>query len=586
MEIMPPTRSATPLHNWPPGWRFPRAADPIAASRGMVVSTDRYATDAGAEVLRAGGNAVDATVAVFFALAVVNPEAGNIGGGSFLVLRTAEGETITQDSRSCAPRAATADMFLDAHGDVTEHAVVGHLSVAVPGSVRGIWDLHRRFGKKPWQGLLEPAVQLARGFVVRERFLHSFTPWVVETLARFPTSARVFLPGGRPPRVGDVFRQPELAATLERIRSRGPDDFYLGETAALLVVEVERGGGILTHEDLASYESLWREPVRFTYREHTVFSMPPSSSGGVTLAEASNVLARFRLADLPWHGAEHVHILAEAWRRAYADRNHYLADPAFVEMPLDTLMSPAYASWRAREISRERASASETVGPGVEAFLAGASHAEDPDSAAVRAPSEQREGPHTTHFSIVDEEGAAVSVTTTINSWYGSKATVAGAGFVLNNDLDDFTAKPGSPNQFGLVQGEANRIEPGKRMLSAMSPSIVSSPAGSLAMVVGTPGGSSIITTVCQVISNVLDHRMTLTEAVHAPRVHHQHLPDQIFYEPDGLPGNVRDGLEVMGHKVVERDELSGDVQAILIHPDGTLEGRSDPRRGGAAAGY
>jgi gamma-glutamyltranspeptidase/glutathione hydrolase len=531
----------------------------------MVVTTDRYATDAGVQVLRAGGNAADASVAAFFALAVVNPEAGNIGGGSYVVLRTGSGETAALDARSLAPRAARPDMFLDALGHVTEDAVIGHRSAAVPGSVLGAWELHRRFGRTPWRALLEPAIALARGFVVRDRFLGSFTRVVREGLARFPESARIFLPGGAPPRVGDTFRQEDLAATLERIRDHGPDDFYSGRTAELLVSEVRRGGGLIAAEDLASYRALWREPVRARYRGHELLSMPPSSSGGVTLALASGILEHFALGELPWHAPAHVHLLAEAWRRAYADRNHYVADPEFVEVPAGTLTSPAYASWRARGISRDRATPSAEVQPGVAAFV--------------------RDGGHTTHLSVVDGEGSAVSVTTTINSWYGSKVTVRGAGFVLNNDMDDFTAKPGTANQFGLVQGEANRIEPGKRMLSAMTPTIVLNPAGELSMVVGSPGGSSIITTVFQVISNVIDHGMTLTRAVHAPRVHHQHLPDRIFFEPGGLPEDVQDALREMGHALLERDDVSGDVQAILVGGDGALEGKSDPRRGGSAAG-
>jgi gamma-glutamyltranspeptidase/glutathione hydrolase len=574
-----PTPFSRAPNNWPRGWRYPRDAEPVTAAEAMVVSTDAYATEVGVEALRAGGNAVDAAVAVFFALAVVNPEAGNLGGGSFFTIRTASGEASTLDARSCAPRAATADMFLDAQGGVSEDAVIGHRSVAVPGSVKGIWEVHRRYGLAPWRELVEPAIRLAQGFVVRQRFLHSFTPKVMDGLGRFPSAARIFLPGGKPPRLGDVFRQDELASTLQRIRDRGPDDFYAGRTAELLVGEVHRGGGILTHEDLTSYAAIWRDPIRYTYRGHEVISMPPPSSGGVTLAEVSKLLEGFALADYAWHGPEHVHLLAEAWRRAYADRNHYLADPDFHALPVEVLTSKEYAKWRARDIS-QRATPSRVVHAGVEAFLESGSGGSREEAYAPR------EAEHTTHFSVVDPYGGAVSVTTTINSWYGSKVAVDGAGFVLNNDMDDFTARPGTPNQFGLVQGSANRIEPGKRMLSAMAPTIVVDAAGRLSLVLGSPGGSSIITTVFQVISNVIDHGMTLTEAVHAPRVHHQHLPDQIFYEPSGLQEEVLTELREMGHQVVEREEVWGDVQAILVHPDGTVQGRSDPRRGGAAAGY
>ena len=532
----------------------------------MVATTDRYATEVGVEVMRAGGNAIDAAVAVAFALAVVNPEAGNIGGGGYLVVRTADGTALAQDHRSTAPAAATPDMFLDADGAVTKASVIGARSAAVPGTVRGLWDAHARFGAKPWPQLLEPALALARGFTVRERFLQSFTGDVIAGLRRFPASARVFLPGGAKAVVGSVFRQEDLARTLERIRDQGADGFYRGETADRIAATMRASGGLITQDDLASYASLWREPVRCRYRGHTLLSMPPSSSGGVTLAESCHMLAGFELGELPWHGARHVHLMAEAWRRAYADRNRYLADPDFAEIPLETLTSPEYGAWRARDIALERATPSAEVDPGVERY--------------------RREGRHTTHVSIVDAERNAVALTTTINSWYGSKVVVEGTGIVLNNDMDDFTAKVGVPNQFGLVQGEANAIAPGKRMLSAMAPTLVLDGAGELEMVVGTPGGSTIITTVFQVVSNVIDHGMDVAQAVLAPRVHHQHLPDQIWSEANGLPADVVAELQAMGHRMKLREDLSGDVEAIRVLPDGTLQGLADPRRGGVALGY
>jgi gamma-glutamyltranspeptidase/glutathione hydrolase len=518
------------------------------------------------EVLRAGGNAVDAAVATALALAVVNPEAGNVGGGGFLVLRMADGAEAAQDHRSTAPASATRDMYLDATGAVTEESVIGHRSVATPGSVRGLWDAHHRFGSVPWAELVKPAVDLARGFLVTERFLHSYGRDVVAGLRRFPQSARIFLPDDAPPRKGDVFRQPELAATLERIRDRGADDFYAGETADLIVGEMRRHGGLITHADLAAYRTVWREPVRTRYRGCTVISMPPPSSGGVALAEICGMLEGFAVGELAWHGAPHVHLLAEVWRRAYADRNHYLTDPAFAEMPLDVLLDPAYARWRARDVSLERATPSPAVTPEADAY--------------------RKESKHTTHASVVDPFGGAASLTTTINSWYGSKVVVEGAGIVLNNDMDDFTAKPGTANQFGLVQGEANAIAPGKRMLSAMAPTIVLDPDGRLFLVLGTPGGSTIITTVFQVLSNLVDHGMGLAPAVLAPRVHHQHLPDHISHEPGGLPEPVMDALRALGHTLKARDELTGDVEAILVRPDGTREGVADPRRGGLAIGF
>ena len=531
----------------------------------MVVTTDRLASRVGVDALRVGGNAVDAAVAVLLALAVVNPEAGNVGGGGFLVLRLADGTETVLDHRSVAPRAATPGMFLDAHGEVTDQSVAGYRAAAVPGTVHGLWEAHRRFGSLAWSELVDPAVGLADGFVVTDRFLDSYEPDVVRRLSRFSSTARIFLPDGSPPRKGEVFRQPELAAILARIRDHGADGFYLGETARLIAAEMEGNGGLITREDLAGYRSIWREPIRAHYRGHTIVSAPPPSSGGVALAESCALLERFPLGEMEWHGPRHLHLMAEAWRRAYADRNHYLADPDFGAPPVDVLGSPAYAAWRGRDIDLHRATASFGVAPGVDDYHSA--------------------GEHTTHVSIVDPFGSSVSLTTTINSWYGGGVVVEGTGILLNNDMDDFTAKPGAPNQFGLVQGAVNAIAPGKRMLSAMTPVIVLNPGNRLYAVVGTPGGSTITTTVFQVISNLLDHRMNLALAVLAPRVHHQHLPDRIFYEQDGLPRPVLDALEGMGHVLAQRDELAGDVEAILIRPDGTREGVSDLRRGGAALG-
>ena len=563
---------------FPESWRYRDTPPPVTATNGMVVSTDELASQVGVDVLRSGGNAMDAAVAVMFALAVVNPEAGNLGGDGFLVLRTADGETAALDFRARAPFASTRDMYLDEDGEVTEDVVVGHLSVGVPGTVDGMWQVHRRFGRMEWATLLDPAIELAGGFPVRPRFLNSLGDAMVAALQAFPASADQFLPrGGRPPAVGDTLRQPDLARTLRRLRDLGRDDFYLGETADLILAEMERGGGILTRRDLAEYQAVWREPVAFEYRGHTVISMPPPSSGGVTMAETAGILERYDLASLGWQSAQTIHLHAEAWRRGYADRNHYLADPDFVEMPLERMISAAYASERGATISLDAATPSSEVGPGLDGVPGEAG-----TSPRVTVPDE---GENTTHYSIVDADGNAVSVTTTVNSWYGSKVTVTGAGFILNNDMDDLAAKPGSPNQFGLVQGENNAIEPGKRMLSSMSPTIVLGPDGALAMVTGTPGGATIITTVFQTISNVVDFGMDVVEAVQAPRVHHQHLPDQIFYEAGALPPETVSRLEALGHVVVERGGLSGDVQMIVVVDD-LLTAWSDPRRGGRALGY
>ncbi len=562
----PTSASPSTAPPFPEDWSLSADPAPATAANGMVVSTDELASQVGVSVLQSGGNAVDAAVAVHFALAVVNPEAGNLGGGGFLVVREATGQSAALDYREKAPAAATRDMYLDDQGNLTDRVVVGHLAAGVPGTVLGMWEAHQRFGSLPWADLVSPAVALAEGFEVRERFLGSLGPDMIRSLSGFAASAAQFLPrDGLPPLVGDTLRQPDLAATLGRIMEDGPDGFYGGRTADLIVEEMERGGGIMTREDLAAYTAVWREPIEFSYRDHTIISMPPSSSGGVTVAEICGILDGYDLGSLPWHGPEMIHLYAEAWRRAYADRNHYLGDPDFIAMPLERMSSPAYAAERRADISLDRATPSVEVGPGMQA----------PD-----------EGENTTHFSIVDGDGNAVAVTTTLNSWYGSKVTVTGAGFVLNNEMDDFAAKPGTPNQYGLVQGENNAIEAGKRMLSAMTPTIVVRPDGRLYLVTGTPGGSTIITTTFQTISNVLDYGMSVVQAVNAPRVHHQHLPDQIYYEASGLEPATVERLEAMGHTVVERSGVSGDVQMIIVHEDGTMSAWSDPRRGGRAMGY
>ena len=548
---------------FPDTWRFSADDAPVTAEHAVVVTTDSVASEIGAGIMERGGNAVDAAVAVSFALAVVNPQAGNIGGGGFMVVRMADGTAAALDYREKAPLAATRDMFLDDDGNVTDKSIVGHLAAGVPGSVMGMWEAHSRFGTLPWAELVEPAASLADGFEVYPRFRRNITG-SVQGLRRFAATAVIYLPGGRIVDLGETFRQPELAATLRRIRDQGTEGFYGGETADLIVAEMERGGGLITRRDLDEYRAVWRDPIEFTYRRHTIFSMPPPSSGGATMAEMANMLEPYDLGDLPWHSGEMIHLLAEAWKRSYADRNAYLADSDFVDIPLQRMTSKAYAAERGADIS-ERATPSTEIGPG------------------LGAPAE---GENTTHISVVDADGNAVAVTTTLNSFFGSKVTVTGAGFVLNNEMDDFTAKPGTPNQYGLVQGANNAVGPGKRMLSAMTPTVVLNPDGELFFVTGTPGGATIITTVFQTIMNVVDYGMNVVQAVNAPRIHHQHLPDQIRFEQGGLPPGVVSDLEARGHTLSERSGISGDVQAIMVMPDGTLEAAADPRRGGAAVGW
>jgi gamma-glutamyltranspeptidase/glutathione hydrolase len=544
----------------PDGWPLFGEVTSAIAPRAMVASVSPIATAVGVETLRRGGNAVDAAVAVGFALAVVHPSAGNVGGGGFMVFRFASGETTALDYREAAPGLAAPDMYLDSIGRTTDASRTGHLAAGVPGSVAGMAEAHRRYGRLPFADVVAPAVRLAReGFVLdgdRAGGIRSDA----DRLSLFPASATQFLPGGEPPDSGDVLVQPDLARALQAIADSGPRVFYEGYLADLIVREMERGGGLISRDDLAAYRALWRDPISFAYRGYTIYSMPPSSSGGVTLALILNMLeARDSLP--PFGTPAHVHLVSEVMRRAFADRNHFLGDPAFVQMPIGALISQSYADARGADIAADHATPSAEVGPG------------------------PAEGDHTTHYSVVDAEGNAVSVTTTLNGGFGSAVTVAGAGFLLNNEMDDFTTAPGQPNMYGLIQGEANAIRPGKRMLSAMTPTVVVDSAGSLFLVTGSPGGPTIITTVAQVISNVIDHHMPLPLAVAAPRIHHQHLPDLIRYERRGLHRGVTRRLEAMGHEVEERRGYSGEVAAIIRTPAGWL-GVADPRMQGGAAGY
>jgi len=528
------------------------------ADSAMVVSGHPLASEVGRDILRRGGNATDAAVAVGFALAVVHPEAGNIGGGGFMVIRTNDGQVRALDYRETAPGRASRDMYLDEQGEPTERSVTGHLAAGVPGSVAGLVEAHKTFGRLPFADVIEPAIRLAReGFVVDDYRSRSIASDSVR-LSSFPASRASFLPNGSPPVPGTILRQPDLGATLEAIRDQGAAGFYQGRVADLLVEEMERGGGLISREDLAAYRAIWREPVTISYRGSTIYSMPPASSGGVTMGEILNIMEGYD--PLPAFGTPALlHREAEAMRRAFTDRNTYLGDPAFVQNPLDRLLSKQYAAELRAEIG-DRASPTPAFDPAV----AG--------------------GSSTTHYSVVDAEGNAVSCTTTLNDSYGSAVTVTGAGFLLNDEMDDFATAPGKPNMYGLVQGEANAIAPGKRMLSAMTPSIVLDSAGTLRMITGTPGGPRIITMVYHIISNVIDHRMPLPEAVTAPRTHHQALPDSLLLEADGFTKATLDTLRALGHGVSLREPW-GDVEAIIRTPRG-WQGVSDSRRGGGGAGY
>ena len=531
---------------------------PVTAPHAMVVSAHPLATQAGVEILKQGGNAIDAAVAVGFALEVVLPDAGNIGGGGFIVHRTAGGEVSAIDYREAAPATATHDMFLDSSGNPTDKSEIGHLASGVPGSVAGMYEAWKKYGHLPWATLIAPAIRLAQGHVIdsaRSRDIRSDR----ELLARFPASREQFLVHDSAPPPGTMWRQPDLARTLQLISDSGPGVFYNGQIANLIVAEMQRGGGLITKEDLRRYHPKWRTPIQLTYRGHTIYSMPPPSSGGVTMGEILNILEGYDT--LPAFGTPaYVHLVTEAMRRAFIDRNHWLGDPDFVDMPLDRLLSKSYAATLRAQI--------------------------DPNRATPTPPQPTAgESMHTTHYSIVDSMGNAAAVTTTLNGGFGSGVTVTGAGFLLNNEMDDFTTAPGKPNMYGLVQGEANSVAGGKRMLSAMTPSIVLDSAGNLEMVVGTPGGPTIITSVTQVILNVLDQKMSLPDAVAAPRIHHQALPDQTYYERGGLSDATLQALEAMGHKMEQRRGTSGIIAAIAKTAGGWV-GVADPRYAGGSLGF
>jgi gamma-glutamyltranspeptidase/glutathione hydrolase len=560
-----PPVAAKPPPVFPPAWPYKADARGVEGARGMVASDATLGSKVGQQVLASGGNAVDAAVATAFALAVVYPSAGNLGGGGFLVARVG-GQEYALDFREAAPARATRDAFVGADGKVTDAVRTGHRASGVPGSVAGLWEAHQKLGskKKRWDELIAPAIKLAEeGFVVDEA-LHKVLEALSKRLKKYPASAALFLPGGEPPAVGSTMKNPDLGRTLRRIAEKGPKGFYEGETAALVVKEMEAGGGFITAQDLLSYRAKWRAPLAFDYRGHRVVSMPPPSSGGVTLAMIAHVLEPYDLASLGWHSPRHVHLEIEAMRRAFAARNARLGDPDFVKNPLDELLSSAWATRQRAGIREGRAT----------------------PSAEVEGGPATGEGPNTTHFSVVDAEGNAAGLTTTLNWWFGSCVTVAGAGFLMNNEMDDFASKPGTANGFGLVQGEPNAIAPGKRMLSSMAPTIVVGPDKGVRLVTGAAGGPTIISTVFQIMSNVVDFGMAPAAAVNAPRLHHQHLPDEVLGEPNGLDEGTKRALEAMGHSFKEREHIA-DAPSIGRPPGGVWVGAAEPRRGSAfAAGW
>jgi gamma-glutamyltranspeptidase/glutathione hydrolase len=539
-------------------------AETLRGTQGMVASRSDLASEVGSAILADGGNAVDAAVATAFALAVAYPSAGNLGGGGFMVIALANGEVYAQDNREKAPGAAHRDMFLDPAGNVDRNLALNSLQASgVPGTVAGLLDAQDRFGTMTRQQVMAPAIVLAEnGFELNEDLATQFQE-NLESFKQYPASLAVFSKNGEPYKAGDVWMQPDLAKTLKLISEHGRDGFYKGETAELLVAEMQRSKGLITLEDLADYKAVWREPVHGTYRGYDVWSMPAPSSGGVLLVQMLNMLEPYDLGTLGFGSTETVHLMIEAQRRAYADRAEFLGDPDFVDVPSAMLISKDYARARFADFDPTRAT----------------------DSAAIGAGSWPQESTQTTHFSVADAAGNAVSMTTTLNRNYGNRIVVPGAGFLLNNEMDDFSSKPNTPNSYGLIGRDANEIQPGKRMLSSMAPTIVTRD-GKPVLLTGSPGGSTIINTVLQVVLNVLDHRMDAEKAVASPRIHHQWMPDNVRYETGAMSDATAEALRAMGHKGLAGSGFGiGDANTIRIE-GGTLEGVSDPRNVGGVAGF
>ncbi|HZN41970.1 MAG TPA: gamma-glutamyltransferase [Planctomycetota bacterium] len=532
-------------------------------AQGAVVTAEPHATQIGLDVLQRGGNAVDAAVAVALALAVTHPQAGNLGGGGFMVIRLADGRCAAIDFRERAPKSASTGMYLKPDGSVdTDKVQFGATAAGVPGSPAGLLYALQKFGTQNLAAVAAPAIRLAReGFPI-DHFLASSLESEKKDLGRYASTRAVFFRGEKPLAQGEVLVQSDLAATLERFSKQGLEGFYGGRTAELIAAQMQKDGGFVTREDLQAYSARERDVLRASYRDFEVLSMPPPSSGGIALLQMLNLLEPYDLKAMGFGGSEYLHLLTEVMRRAFADRARWLGDPDFYGVPTEGLVSKEYAAKLRASIDREKKS---PVEPGL--------------------PPGAKESDDTTHFSVVDKEGNAVACTTTINSTFGSMLVVDGAGFLLNNEMDDFSAKPGVPNQFGLVGGKANAIEPGKRMLSSMTPTIVLQ-KGELRLVLGAPGGGRIITAVLQVLLDVVDHGMGLEQAVRAPRIHHQWLPDAISWEPLSLSPDVRDALAKKGHAFGKRPGGIGQVFAIEVLKNGDRLGVCDHRSGGSAAAY